>query len=135
MKATNIGNKKGKGSMIAIILMTSFLSINAFGVGINPETQYHLFETGSHGRSTENLISDISEFIYEEKTAVLEEEEIKTEKWMMNINDDTWVNDVEEEISIEKWMTDLKDEVWCNTDTEEDMEIEEWMLDPSDWLN
>jgi len=135
MKATKIGNKKRNGSMIAVILITSLLSTNAIGIGFNPDMQFHSSEIGSDDRSTEKLASDISELLLEENAVILEEDEIKTEKWMMDINDKTWVQDAEEEMPIEKWMTNLNDKVWSNTDTEEEMEVEEWMTNLSDWLN
>jgi len=136
MKATKIANKKRNGSMIAVIIITSILSVNAIGIGINPSMQFHSLEIGSDNRSTEKLVADISYLLLLEVNAVtLEEDEIKTEKWMMDINDNTWVQDDEEEIPIEKWMTNLNDKVWSNIDTEEDIEIEEWMMNPTDWLN
>ncbi len=135
MKATKIGNKKRNGSMIAVILITSFLSVNAIGIGFNPDMQFHALETGSDNHSTEKLASDISELLLDENAVILEEDEIKSEKWMMNINDNIWAQDAEEEMPIEKWMTNLNDEVWSNTDTEEDMKVEDWMANPSDWLN
>lgn len=134
MKATKIGNKKRNGSMIAIILVTSFLSVNAIGTGINPDAQFHSLEIEYLNNSTEKLPSAILNILSEDNANFIEEDEIKTEKWMMDINDNVWVHDAEEEMPIEKWMTNLNDEVWSNTDTEEEMEVEDWMMNPSDWL-
>ena len=135
MKATKIANKRRNESMIAVFIITSLLSINAMGIGSNPDMQFHSLEIGSDYYSTEELGSDISDLLLEVNAVALEEDEIKTEKWMMDINDNTWVQDDEEEMPIEKWMTNLNDKVWSNTDIEEDMEIEDWMMNPSDWLN
>ena len=135
MKAPKIGNKTRNGSKIAVILITSFISINAMGIGLYSNTESNDLKIEPADQSIEVLESGLANMLLEENAAIIVEEEIETEKWMMDINDDSWAQDTEEEMSLEDWMSDINAEVWNTTDTEEDMIIEDWMMNPSDWLN
>lgn len=112
MKTTKFENRKRNTGLIAVILIMSLLSVNVFGENINTVTKDTELE------NTEAF-----------------EEEMQTEKWMMDINDQSWVQETEEEIQLEDWMLNLDDKVWSTYNSEEEIEVEEWMLNPSEWLN
>lgn len=63
------------------------------------------------------------------------EEDLKLEKWMINLDSEVWDTDQEEELKMEHWMTNIAYNFSETVEMEEDLIVEDWMLDPSTWLN
>lgn len=75
-------------------------------------------------------------WISENTTTITEtEESVRVEKWMVNIEDQSWGNYVNEAtIHLEKWMIDTQDSNWSQDESEAPLILEDWMNDLSSWV-
>lgn len=83
----------------------------------------------------ENWMTDITTWLSEASDNFDSEEELETEKWMFDVNDNSWyIKVIEDEIQIEAWMYSVDSISVSLRRMEEEIEIENWMLTPSSWL-
>jgi hypothetical protein len=136
MKTNSIYLKKAMNVRTIILMLVVLPAISYGGATQNShlisdlDDQYVI----SKEERWENYRTDVTTCL-SEVSEIDSEEELETEKWMLDVNDISWHDDIiEDEIRIEAWMYSVDSISVSLRNIEEEIEIENWMLTPSSWL-